>query len=169
MKRVACVCAAVVLGLVATPASADDRPSDPTLAKVFSLVNKVRSKPQQCGARLRGPSKRLRYDAALATSAQAHADDMALNNYFSHESLEGRTFIDRINATTYDGQPGGENLASGQQSAKEVVQAWLDSPAHCRNLMTKRFDAVGLGLAFFSDPQYSTPVTFWAQDFGIDN
>jgi uncharacterized protein YkwD len=169
MRRVACVLAAVAFGVTATPAHAAERPDDPSLAKVFSLTNKARAKPQMCGSKLRMPAKRLRYDADLSVASQLHADDMAANNYFSHDSVDGRTFIERIVATDFSGSPAGENLASGQQTPGEVVRAWLDSPPHCRNLMAKKFDAVGLGLALLNDPQYSTPITFWVQDFGYDD
>lgn len=169
MRRVESICAAVALVLMAAPVQAAPHPDDPTLARVFSLVNKKRAKPQMCGSKLRPPAKRLRYDADLSVAAQLHAEDMAVNNYFSHDSLDGRTFVDRIAATTFEGDPAGENLASGQQTPTEVVQAWLDSPPHCRNLMAKRFDAVGLGLAMFYDPQYSDPITYWVQDFGYDD
>ncbi len=163
------VCAVVALSWVPSPAQGDERPADPMLAKVFSLVNKARSTPQHCGTKVRGPAKKLRFDTELSVAAQLHAEDMAGNNYFSHESQDGRTFVDRIEATDYQGRPAGENLASGQQSAREVVRAWLDSPAHCRNVMSKRFDAVGLGLAAVNDPQYSAPVTYWVQEFGYDD
>lgn len=166
MRRVECLCAAVALILMAAPGQAAERPDDPALAKVFSLMNKARAKPQMCGSKLRPPAKRLRYDADLSVAAQLHAGDMAANNYFSHDSLDGRTFIDRIAATSFEGAPAGENLASGQQTPAEAIQAWLESPPHCRNLMAKKFDAVGLGLALFHDPQYSTPTTYWVQDFG---
>lgn len=169
MTRAAVVCVMAALSLAACPAHAYERPADPALSKLYSLVNKVRSKPQTCGAKVRTPAKRLRFDQSLSVAAQMHAEDMAANGYFSHVSLDGRTFIDRIAATEYPGEPAGENLASGQQSAREVVDAWLDSPPHCRNLMVKRFDAVGLGLASFDDPRYTEPVTYWVQDFGYDD
>lgn len=168
MRGLACACLTIALLGIGAPALADDRPSDPALAEVFTLVNKARAKPHRCGTKLKRPAKRLRYDPQLSVAAQLHAEDMAANNYFSHDSIDGRTFIDRIAATSYAGQPAGENLASGQQTAREVVKAWLDSPAHCRNLMRKSFDAVGLGLTAVNDPQYSTPTTYWAQDFGYD-
>jgi uncharacterized protein YkwD len=169
MTRAVLACVIAVLSLLVSPAYANVRPEDPALAKVFSMVNKVRAKPQICGAKLRPAVKKLRFDRDLSVAAQLHAEDMATNAYFSHESLDGRTFVDRIAASEYAGRPAGENLASGQQSAREVVVAWLRSPSHCRNLMAKRFDAVGLGLAQFDDPQYSAPITYWVQDFGYDD
>src|SRR5690349_12851015 len=43
----------------------------------------------------------LRWDSRLATAAQGHAADMAANNYFSHNSLDGSDFVARIEPTGY--------------------------------------------------------------------
>lgn len=166
---VKCVLAAMVCaGLIVapTPVVAADVPSTPALTKVFKKVNKARSKPQMCGSKLKSAAKPLRYDADLGLAAQRHAQDMADNDYFEHLSLDGRTFVERIAATAYKGDPAGENLAAGQQSAREVVTAWMQSPPHCLNIMRKSFDEVGLGLAVRADERYSEPVTYWVQDFG---
>lgn len=169
MRRGFIVCMALAPLLVPAPVAAAETPDDPSLVKVFRLVNKARAKPQMCGSRLRKPVDPVRYDEDLAVASQSHAQDMADGDYFSHDSADGRTFTRRIKASQYAGSPAGENIAMGQQTAKEVVRAWLTSPPHCRNLMNRRFDAVGLGLAARVDPRYSEPVTYWVQDFGYDD
>lgn len=163
---IAALCA--VCALAPAPAAADV-PDDVRLAKVLRLVNKERSEPQLCGTKWRRPAKPLRYDQELSVAAQLHAQDMADNDYFEHSSLDGRSFVDRIQATDYRGDPAGENIASGQQTAREVMRGWMNSPPHCRAIMAKRFDAIGLGLAERDDPRYSEPVTYWVQDFGYDD
>lgn len=143
-----------------------DPPPAGELAEVFTLINTARSTTQQCGTKTMPPVQPLAYDANIGQAAQLHAEDMAAKNYFEHVSLDGRSFVDRINATSYDGSPAGENIAMGFQSAADVVNGWLASPGHCTNLMDADFDDVGLGLASVTDPRYSTPTTFWVQDFG---
>jgi|TARA_Y100000310_G_scaffold278680_3_gene297296 uncharacterized protein YkwD len=50
----------------------------------------------------------------------------------------------------------GENLAKGQMSVKQVVQDWMDSPNHRRNMLRPEFEEIGIGL--FED--------LWVQNFG---
>jgi uncharacterized protein YkwD len=133
---------------------------------MFDLVNQARSQRQQCGAKSMPPVKPVTYNADIALAAQGHAQDMADKNYFEHDSLDGRSFADRIQATGYRGYPGGENIASGFPTAQDTLNGWLKSPGHCVNLMDGDFDHMGLGFAARKDPRYSTTITYWVQDFG---
>jgi len=103
----------------------------------------------------------LRTDERLRTAARNHSADMAKNDYFSHVSLDGRTFVDRIARAGYPrGSAAAENIAAGYGSAKAVVQGWMDSPGHRRNIMSCGSKAVGVGLAYRGGKPY------WTQDFG---
>jgi uncharacterized protein YkwD len=99
----------------------------------------------------------VRIDARLAVAAQAHSDDMAARGYFSHTSLDGRTFGDRITAAGYP-SPGGENIAKGQRSAQSVHDAWMGSDGHRRNIENCQFTAIGVGV--------NTGAWTWTEDFG---
>lgn len=150
-----------------SPGSVDaTAPPTGMLGEVFTLVNQVRSQPRQCGDRSMPAVDPVAYDDELGSSAQGHAADMNAQDYFEHDSLDGRTFADRIRDAGYTGSPAGENIAMGFQNAADVVQGWLDSPGHCVNVMDADFDEMGLGFASHADPRYSTPVTYWVQDFG---
>lgn len=94
----------------------------------------------------------------LAESAQGHADEMARKVYFSHASLDGRTFDQRIRDTGYEGRELGENIASGFATADEVQEAWMATPAHRKNILDCAFREIGVGFA--SDGQY------WVVNFG---
>lgn len=148
------------------PADLQSVPPDASVAEMFALINKARSQPQRCGSTTMPAVPPLVYNAEIARAAQEHAEDMAKNRYFDHDSLDGRSFFDRINATNYRGDPAGENIASGFPTAEETLTGWLESPGHCRNLMS-RFDHTGLGYAVRVDNRYSTPITYWVQDFGF--
>ncbi len=121
--------------------------SDPA-ADVVRLTNDARA-DAGCAA--------LRPDSRLTAAAQDHSADMASQGYFSHDSQDGRGFADRITAAGHP-SPGGENIAQGQWSAAEVVQARLDSPGHRRNIEGCSFATIGVGLA--GGDHYRT------QDFG---
>ncbi len=148
--------------------AADPVPSG-DLGTMFTLVNEARTQHQQCGAKTMPPVAPVTYNAEVAKAAQLHAEDMAANSYFDHDSLDGRSFVDRIEATAYRGSPGGENIASGFPTPQDTLRGWLNSPGHCTNLMDPEFDTMGLGFAEHKDPRYSTPVTYWVQDFGYND
>lgn len=117
-------------------------------AQVVALTNRARAQAG-CAA--------LRVDARLTAAAQGHSDDMSAHRYFAHDSQDGRSFADRIIAQDYP-SPGGENIAQGQQNAREVVTAWLNSPGHRRNIEDCSFTTIGVGLAGAGE--------YWTQDFG---
>ena len=99
----------------------------------------------------------VRGDAQLARAAQGHAADMAAKGYFSHTSRDGRTFSQRVLAAGYP-RPGGENIAQGQSSAAEVLQAWMTSSGHRANILNCSFTALGVG--------YDSNGDYWVQNFG---
>lgn len=101
----------------------------------------------------------LRTDAKLRTAARGHSDDMRKRGYFDHNTPDGEDPWERAEAAGYD-QPTGENIARGQQSAKDVVEAWMDSPGHRANILNCDSEAIGVGVALGGDGPY------WTQMFG---
>ena len=89
---------------------------------------------------------------------------MATNNYFSHTSQDGRTFDERIWDAGYSGStPLGENIAAGQSTPQSVVNGWMSSSGHCKNIMKAGFEDIGVGYAFSGGSTYGH---YWTQDFG---
>ena len=135
---------------------------DPLLKDVLSLVNRARSQGHTCGD-VRYPAVPvLRVDTRLNNAAVKYARQMAENDFFSHTGLNGSDPGDRIDAEGYDWHTYGENIAAGQTSAAQVVEDWLDSEGHCKNLMNGGFKEIGLGQAFDADSTYGY---YWVQDF----
>ncbi len=153
---------------VSAGGSFDTPQTSPTgdMAVLFQLVNQARATSRSCGTKSMPAADPVDWDSNLADAARLHAKDMADNDYFEHDSLDGRTFVDRIEASAYEGYPGGENIAMGFQSAQAVLQGWLNSPGHCQNLMDPDFVDMGLGFASRTDAGYTLPTTYWVQDFG---
>lgn len=87
------------------------------------------------------------FDARLEAAAQGHADDMNVNNYFSHTGLNGSTPGDRITDAGYNWQTYGENIARGQQSEEAVMTAWTNSPGHHANNINPNFEDFALAKA----------------------
>ncbi len=144
----------------------DNWPADWTAAEleVIERVNIERAAGANCGGRQFPPAGPVELDIELRAAARAHSQDMADQRYFSHDSLDGRDFMDRILATGYSGQgPWGENIAAGQTTAQEVVDGWMDSPGHCENIMTAEFGVLGVGLYMSPSSEYRY---YWTQNFG---
>ena len=132
--------------------------------QVFALVNSRRSAGAMCGSTSYGPTVALVMNSKLRTAAREHSQDMAANNYVSHTSLDGRTFDERIWDAGYTGSgPLGENIAAGQSSPSSVVNGWMGSPGHCRNIMNPDFRAIGVGYAYSASATYGH---YWTLTFG---
>lgn len=86
-------------------------------------------------------------DARLTVAAQAHAQDMVAQDYFSHTGLDGRPSADRVRATGYSTCRPSEDIAFGQRSEAEVLQTWVNSPPHLANIMMRGPVQYGLGHA----------------------
>jgi len=104
----------------------------------------------------------LHYNGRLYDSARNHSRDMAMANYYSHDSRNGRKFFERIFASGYPVSKCGENIAQGFSSPEEVFEGWMSSQDHRVNIMNAEFTEIGVGYA--SDD--STRRIYWTQDFG---
>jgi uncharacterized protein YkwD len=127
----------------------------------LTRINKARSEGCHCGDVYMPPAPPVVWNNDLESAAQNHAADMSAQNYFSHTSKDGRTMSDRViaNGYTYNGYKSfavGENIAQGQESIAEVMDGWLKSPGHCKNLLNPNFKEVGVA-------QFNR---YWVQDFG---
>jgi len=109
--------------------------------------------------------KPLRLDSVLAKAAQRHAEDMLKRGYFDHRSPAGTTVRERSTAAGYRWAAIGENIAFGQTSVDEVVETWLGSPGHRKNILSPNFSELGVGLALGKGPDGKYQV-LWVQNFG---
>ncbi len=119
---------------------------------VVCLVNQQR-------AAWRLPS--LSASARLDRSAQTWTNAMIKTATFSH----GADFSARISSAGYFWASAGENIATGFQTPRQVVTAWMGSADHCHNILDPVYADVGTGVSPQPLAQY-TPST-WTQDFGL--
>jgi uncharacterized protein YkwD len=128
------------------------------------LVNQRRAAGAVCGGTAYAPAPPLTMNANLRTAARGHSADMAAHNYFSHVSLDGRSYVDRILAAGYTlSGTLSENIAAGQWAPDVVVDAWMASPGHCQTIMSGAFRSIGIGYAFNAASTYGF---YWTEDFG---
>lgn len=153
------VCACACL-LFSTSIALEDKPQtrrEKFIKEVLTLTNEARKKKGLAA---------LEYELRLEKSAQWMADDMATKNYFSHEDSFGRTIGQRIPSFGYtDYAVLRENIAAGYSSAKEVVDSWLESPGHYKNIMCPKSKHLGIG---FSENRDSKFKLYWVQNFGAE-
>lgn len=143
---------------MSAPLSAPNAASASLSHQVLTLVNQER---RAAGVRP------LRLNAQLTASAEAHSRDMALNDYFGHTGLDGRSPAARIVATGYDPFIATENIAAGLATPEAAVQAWMASPGHRANLLSSSITEMGVGFYFLDNDLGSTNYRYyWTQDFG---
>ena len=123
-------------------------------AAVFCLMNQQRTS--------RGLPPLSESDK-LDSSAQSWTNWMVNNSQFTH----GTNFAGRISAVGYDWQTAGENIATGYDTPRSVVQAWMASTDHCRNILDPSFRNVGTGVVPQPVGSYASDPSTWTQDFGL--
>ncbi|WP_223809142.1 CAP domain-containing protein [Nocardiopsis listeri] len=120
----------------------------PLATEVVNLVNSERS-ANGC--------EPVHVDDRLTAAAQEHSDDMAARDYMAHENPDGVGPGERASRHGYDSW-GAENVAKGQQSAEQVMDAWMNSEGHRRNILNCDLQAIGVGEADRA----------WTQKFGYE-
>ncbi len=83
----------------------------------------------------------------LDKAAQAKADDMVKNNYWSHNTPDGKEPWTFIEGTNYAYLKAAENLAYGFNSSNSVVSGWMNSASHRANILDDNLTEVGFGIA----------------------
>ena len=117
-------------------------PSHPVVKDLLTQINEERQR--------RG-LKRLNHNALLSKAALGHAREQMAQNALDHQSQDGRSLADRVNATGYKWRFVAENLAGGQETPEEAVVAWIKSPSHRKNMFATK--ATEFGAAYVSRPR----------------
>ena len=123
--------------------------------KIVSLTNGIR-------ASLNIPG--LTENGLLQEAALAKAEDMLVNEYFSHVGPDGKGLKNWLLSCQYPYAVAGENLALGFSQAEDVVQAWQQSPTHYANMIDRDFSEIGVAMVGGNYQGFDT--TLVAQYFG---
>lgn len=107
---------------------------------VQDLVNIANQRRSENGL---GP---LVLNQQLSQAAAGKARDMLTQNYWSHNSPDGKTPWIFIKDAGYNYISAGENLARGYTSAPDIVNAWMASPEHRKNQLSADFKDVGFAV-----------------------
>ncbi|PKR76993.1 hypothetical protein CEY16_13825 [Halalkalibacillus sediminis] len=95
----------------------------------------------------------------LSNVARDKSQDMATNNYFSHQSPTYGSPFDMMQAYGIDYRTAGENIAKGQRSPEQVMNGWMNSEGHRANILNENFTHIGVGYV------ESNGSTYWTQMF----
>ncbi|WP_246145585.1 CAP domain-containing protein [Bacillus rubiinfantis] len=99
----------------------------------------------------------LKMDTQLSGVAQKKADDMQQNHYFSHTSPTYGSPFDMMRDFGVTYKAAGENIAQGQRTPQEVVNAWMNSEGHRANILSTKYTHIGVG--------FETAGKHWSQMF----
>ncbi|GLC88019.1 CAP domain-containing protein [Lysinibacillus piscis] len=116
--------------------------------EVVTLVNAERKKAGLTA---------LQIDDKLMATARAKSKNMQAENYFDHTSPTLGTAFDQIKAAGITYTYAGENIAQGQKTPQEVVEAWMNSEGHRKNILNANFSHIGVG--------YEAQGHYWTQQF----
>ena len=88
----------------------------------------------------------LTQNSKLAAAAMAKAQNMFDQQYWDHFGHNGETPWQFIIAEGYNYVYAGENLAKGFRTSEGVVEAWMASPTHKENLLSKNYKEIGIAV-----------------------
>ena len=102
----------------------------------------------------------LSLDSSLSNVATVKSQDMIDKNYFDHNSPTYGSPFDMMKQFGISYKAAGENIAYGQQSPAEVMNSWMNSPGHRKNILSSDFTHLGVGIA-----KKSNGTIYWTQMF----
>ena len=129
---------------------------DSSKITLLKLVNAARTRGYRCGNQQMPPVAPLEWNDLLQDAATQHSRDMSAHNFLSHTGSDGSKFSARITRSGYTWNRCGENIAHGYPNERQVVEGWLKSPDHCKNIMNREFQSMGVARSGL----------YWTQDFG---
>jgi uncharacterized protein YkwD len=80
----------------------------------------------------------------LTSAANQRAKEITTN--FSHTRPNGSSFFTVLREFGVPFRAAGENIAYGQRTPQEVVNTWMGSAGHRRNILSSRFTKMGVGV-----------------------
>ncbi|UVI31678.1 CAP domain-containing protein [Paenibacillus spongiae] len=119
--------------------------------EIVRLVNEERAK--------QGLSA-LTENGDLSRVALFKSQDMRDQGYFSHDSPSYGSPFDMMKAFNINYSYAGENIAAGQTTPQDVMNSWMNSPGHRKNIMSPDFTEIGIGYCTGGSMNH-----YWTQQF----
>ena len=99
----------------------------------------------------------LTEDWELSRVARYKSQDMKDKRYFSHTSPTYGSPFDMMKSFGLSYRTAGENIAMGQRTPQQVVNAWMNSSGHRANILNSSYKKIGVG--------YVASGNYWTQMF----
>ncbi|WP_146818616.1 SafA/ExsA family spore coat assembly protein [Halobacillus faecis] len=122
-----------------------DRVTIPLKADIKSVESQVIDLTNQERAKNGLPA--LKANWQLSRVARYKSRDMANKNYFSHTSPTYGSPFDMMRDFNISYNRAAENIAAGQRTPQEVVNGWMNSPGHRKNILDPNLRQIGVGYA----------------------
>lgn len=141
-------------GATGTPTDPGTSPVAQVEFQSFQLVNSERS------ARSIDPELQLR--ERLSDVARSHSRSMRDNGFFAHQDpSNGASLRDRLNAAGISFRAASENIARVSGAGDPAGWAHgrlMDSPRHRKNILSRDYDVVGVGVSQRGNEYWITQV-----------
>ena len=112
--------------------------------KILQLVNEVREKGCKCGNENMPAVEPIKWNDKLEEAAQKHSEWMNKNDKLDHTGENNSSAGDRISETGYSYSTWGENIAWNYPDEEAVIEGWLNSDGHCKNIMKANYSEMGV-------------------------
>ena len=99
----------------------------------------------------------LTEDWELSRVARYKSQDMKDKKYFSHTSPTYGSPFDMMRSFGLSYRTAGENIAMGQRTPQQGVNAWMNSSGHRANILNSSYKKIGVG--------YVASGNYWTQMF----
>ena len=111
---------------------------------LLQLINDQRTNGCDCSGVYYKPVSPLVWDNSLADAAQLQSNYMAGINRVEHTWKNGTSLVDRLFMVGSDFTSYGENIGFTTGGEEDMIDYWLKSPVHCRNIMNSDFTSMGM-------------------------
>ena len=147
-KAEAQLASATLLSAAPGASASDFGPGKSLEQVVVDLINKQRAE---------NSLPPLAWNPQVAEIARTHSKDMGWNNYFNHRGQDGRMVSDRAETSGIEWHMIGENIAmvgGFNDPIQHVVEGWMNSPGHRKNILDPRWRETGVGIYISSTGTY---------------
>jgi uncharacterized protein YkwD len=156
---VMCIVGGCLAGIALPALSRAQNPRAPDVSRIDAVIQELVKAHNQL--RIQEGLATLKINPRLMDAALVHAQDMAQHETLSHQGSDGTTPAQRVHRQGYPYQKIAENIAMGQPTPAAVMQAWLHSPPHRRNIFSD-FTEVGTSRVFSDNG-----APYWCVVFGV--
>lgn len=89
----------------------------------------------------------LRLDQTLTVASEVHSGDMHFQNYYSHRSADGTTYLERAKSAGFSGKSTGECLFRSSADPDAAYKSWWYNDSQRSIMFSASSNAVGVGNA----------------------